>query len=75
MSPTLVSDVLHVSNYLLTFYSLLREKRETDRELFDFCRLRQGAALHSIQSLLALPVSVSYVTLSVSLTALLTAVT
>ena len=40
-------------------HSLLRDKRENDRELVDFCRLRQGAAVHSLQLLLALPVSVT----------------
>eukprot|EP00058_Branchiostoma_floridae_P004320 XP_002589808.1 hypothetical protein BRAFLDRAFT_90496 [Branchiostoma floridae] len=35
---------------------LLRQKRETDEEFLEFCNIRRGAARHSIDSLLLLPV-------------------
>ncbi|KZS13367.1 Uncharacterized protein APZ42_021521, partial [Daphnia magna] len=36
---------------------LLREKQCRDEEFIEICKLRQGAALHTIDSLLDLPVS------------------
>lgn len=36
---------------------LLREKHCRDEEFAEICKLRQGAALHTIDSLLDLPVS------------------
>ena len=47
---------MDVTIYRLCF-SLLRKKRETDLEFVQFCKLRRGAARHSIDSLLLLPVS------------------
>ncbi|XP_064629572.1 uncharacterized protein LOC135488737 isoform X2 [Lineus longissimus] len=35
---------------------LLRKKRDTDEEFVQFCKLRRGAARHSLDSLLLLPV-------------------
>ena len=36
---------------------LLREKQYRDEEFVEICKLRQGAALHTLDSLLELPVS------------------
>lgn len=38
-------------------FRLLREKQLRDEEFIEICKLRQGAALHTIDSLLDLPVS------------------
>jgi hypothetical protein len=36
---------------------LLREKTATDDEFVEFCKLRRGAALDTLEALLDLPVS------------------
>ncbi|XP_043200560.1 uncharacterized protein LOC122369708 [Amphibalanus amphitrite] len=45
------------------FYSrareLLREKQTTDEEFVEFCKLRRGAAKHTLDTLLSLPTGVS----------------
>ena len=43
---------------------LLREKQYGDEEFVEICKLRQGAALHTIDSLLTLPVGGPSTTLS-----------
>ncbi|KAK2156115.1 hypothetical protein LSH36_221g02009, partial [Paralvinella palmiformis] len=51
----------HYDEYYLrypTIRSLLKEKYTTDEEFTEFCRMRHGAAHHSLESLLLLPVSV-----------------
>ena len=52
------SPLCHYAYYNISFDDrLLREKQCRDEEFIEICKLRQGAALHTIDSLLDLPVS------------------
>ena len=49
---SLESPVDNVSDF-----RLYRQKQATDEEFVEFCRLRRGAAKHTLDALLLLPVS------------------
>ena len=48
----------------VSVFRLYRQKQATDEEFVEFCRLRRGAAKHTLDALLLLPVSLRLTTLS-----------
>ncbi len=54
------APVFYFLEIIFFFFRLLREKHCRDEEFAEICKLRQSAALHTIDSLLDLPVSVNF---------------
>ena len=52
-----INQIMINWSHVISFYRLLKEKRHKEEEFVEFCKLRRGAARHTLESLLLLPVS------------------